>query len=291
MANARFFAGVLGGEARVRLAKSGKNAVNLNLRPSELLFDTDWQNGMMIHSRSIVPPNTSTVNFVALDYIPFVYIATVGSSGAQMYFGKDYELAGAKVSNSSVKLPGGRDRYALVVVFRAKAFDTRVGNGYKSKPTPRILIGKGGANVSNDYGIFISMPNYDVTKCDEGSLLFTSSRNMANIAAMVRPAPPISAYTDDTYQAEFDLSIAWPGYQPLFMANIIRLAGGGKLYMPNNREIDNDNIQQQDLRANISLVKNPNNGKIRVVIFMTGYPHNSPPQVAYPITIFDTPVK
>lgn len=291
MAIVRLFAGLMGGQPRVRASKPGFDASKSSTEPKNLQFDTNWNSGLTIHARGIVSKGTREFSFPALDYIPYVYLAATNSAGQSYWFGKDYDLPGADVTNSKVLLPGGRDRSTLIVVWRAQAFKTRNGTGHSTGKIPRLLIGHGGANVGGQYGIFISRPNYDVTKCNEGNILFSSSRNKPNIMFVGNKLIPVGAWGGGSSIGMTNIKLMPdPGYMPMMITRIWRQAQA-MMTEPSNRYMNtpSGDIKAETIRCNVGFYRDK--GTLKFSLGMNEPDQDNPKPLWVNIVAYDIPVK
>lgn len=248
----RLWIGYTGNTPRIKLSKPFKDAPTEE-RPKHLQFDSAWDQGMTIHWQGIVSKGTKKVPFDKLSYIPFVLVSTVNNKGDTHKVGKSFDLDGFSISNDEVKLPD-RNNPAMVAVFRAKSFDSAFNPGYNGGRCPRMLIGNPG-RPGWSYGIYISRPKYDVRLCNEGDLIFSSDRRIANILAAGQINCKGNDWSGGNYQQiPFNTMVRWPGYIPLATMSVSE-AGKNAIYTPNSRAMDgNDNLENALITGSIDIL-------------------------------------
>lgn len=294
----RFFAGLMNSNPRVRISRPGKDASDANVKGKDLQFDSNWETGLTIHALGRVSASSTAFNFSNLSYIPFCYVQRIHKLASGSSYGVGfYQMIGdysgdvrpCTISRGSVTLPGGRADEAIVAVFRAKAFDSGQGAGYVGGSAPRLLIGQGGSNVGNQYGLFISRPKYDVTKCASGDLIFTSLADIANITGFFYKTFTKADFGGGPEVFLTDALIGPdPGYTPFFMAAMSR-PGSSRFYWPQDRSLDGNNIVGAPVKAHVILGRKK--GKLYYSLDVQSLNSNGPgDSVSVLVAVFDVKI-
>lgn len=251
----RLFAGRMNGVNRVRLAIPGGDASDLDTRPRDLQFDTNWEQGLTIHKMGVIPKTQRDFPFEDLDYIPYVWVTPADKSGGilRTYLGFDYDCEGAKVTKNNVNLPSGRDKSSLVVVFRAPAAQAVKGDTVANPA--RLLIGFRGKKM----GVFASREGYDVRTCTAGNLLFDSTAQLVHNPRGMGLVTAFMEGNDDPISVSgfYELKTYKPSFHPLFIP--IGFDQGGKnMYWPPSRTVHNGDIEQAEIAGTVAVSKTPN---------------------------------